>query len=42
MKTSDTLRAMWVKKLRELRAAGYDPYNSLGPLRLGKISLSWR
>lgn len=42
MKTTDTIRAMWMIKLRELRTNGYDPYNSLGLLRLGKISLSWR
>lgn len=42
MKTTSTLRAMWLIKFRELRAEGYDPYNSLGSLKLGKISLSWR
>lgn len=42
MKTSETLRAMWLQRLKELKAEGYDPYNSLGLLKLGKISISWR
>lgn len=42
MKTTDTLRAMWFCQLKKLRSVGYDPYNSLCCLRLGKISLSWR
>lgn len=42
MKTTDTLRAMWLQKLKELRQDGYDPYNSLGRLQLGSISICWR
>lgn len=41
MKTSDTLKAMWLKKLKELRANGYDPYDSLCGLKLDAISISW-
>lgn len=42
MKTTDTLRAMWMRRLKEMRAEGYDPYNSIGSLKLGTISISWR
>lgn len=42
MKSSDTMRAMWFVKLRELRAHGYDPRNSVCAMRVGRISLCWR
>ena len=44
MKLSDSMLAMFLAKLKELRANGYDPYNSVGPLRIGKLghSFSWR
>lgn len=42
MNVSDTMRTFWLRKLHQLRVNGYDPYNSLGVLRLGKISISWR
>lgn len=42
MRRSSTMRAMWLQKFKELRANGYDPYNSIGNLRLDEISISWR
>jgi len=34
----------WQAKLQEIRATGYDPYNSVGDLKLGTggISFTWR
>lgn len=42
MKTTDTLRATFLKMLKDRMRDGYDPYNSLGGLSLGTISISWR
>ena len=45
MKVSDSMIFMWLwQRLRLLQAGGYDPYNSVGPLKIGRsgISFSWR
>lgn len=42
MKTTDTLRATWVKMFSARMLNGYDPYDSIGGLQLGEISISWR
>lgn len=44
MKLSDCMLASFLAKLKELRLDGYDPYNSVGALKIGSagISFSWR